>query len=155
MAQMSGMLDSQMLPGEEVLFTTKLHWITFLFPIIMFIVAFVAYAYHPILQDLAYFIFLFAIATGIITLLNYMFSEFAVTTRRVICQRGIIFRRSIAILLRQIETVDVQYNIIGSILNYGTVIIVGTGGTRDGFPNISKPRRFRHAVQEALTMEKS
>jgi hypothetical protein len=50
--------------------------------------------------------------------------------------------------LSKIESVNVDQTVTGRILNYGSITIIGTGGTRETFHNISKPLSFRKAFQE-------
>lgn len=72
--------------------------------------------------------------------------EYAVTTRRVVMRTGLIRRRVFEITLRQLETVSVSQGILGRILGYGRITIVGTGGSYATYGGIAKPMRFRHAV---------
>ncbi|MCL2074279.1 MAG: hypothetical protein FWH18_10175 [Marinilabiliaceae bacterium] len=44
--------------------------------------------------------------------------------------------------------IRVDQSILGRILNYGTVRIVGTGGTLKSFEKIRKPLEFRRKFQE-------
>ena len=48
----------------------------------------------------------------------------------------------------KIESVNVDQSVMGRILGYGSITIVGTGGTRETFHNISSPLEFRKAFQE-------
>jgi uncharacterized membrane protein YdbT with pleckstrin-like domain len=50
--------------------------------------------------------------------------------------------------LSKIESVNVDQSILGRMLGYGTIRIIGTGGTREEFPNISNPIEFRKKFQE-------
>jgi len=50
--------------------------------------------------------------------------------------------------LQKIESVNVEQSIMGRILGYGTVTIVGTGGTRESFTDIKRPLMFRRKFQE-------
>ena len=75
--------------------------------------------------------------------------EFAVTNRRVIAKAGMIGRRTLELNLDKIESVRVDQSILGRILGYGTVEVIGTGGTREAFNFISKPLDCRKAFQEA------
>jgi len=50
--------------------------------------------------------------------------------------------------LSKIESVNVDQKVIGRVLNYGSKTIIGTGGTKESFHNISKPLEFRKAFQE-------
>jgi uncharacterized membrane protein YdbT with pleckstrin-like domain len=47
-----------------------------------------------------------------------------------------------------VETVNVDQSILGRILGYGTIRIVGTGGTNEVFENISHPIEFRKKFLE-------
>jgi len=50
--------------------------------------------------------------------------------------------------LQKIESVNVEQGIMARILGYGTVTIIGTGGTKESFTDISKPLVFRKKFQE-------
>jgi uncharacterized membrane protein YdbT with pleckstrin-like domain len=50
--------------------------------------------------------------------------------------------------LNKIETVNVDQSIWGRIFGFGTITIVGTGGTRELVDSISKPLEFRRKFQE-------
>ncbi len=89
----------------------------------------------------------------IFKLRSYFSYEYAVTTRRVIMRTGLIRRKVFELTLRQLETVSVSQGIIGRILGFGRITIVGTGGSYATYGAIAKPMRFRHAVHtEAQTL---
>jgi uncharacterized membrane protein YdbT with pleckstrin-like domain len=50
--------------------------------------------------------------------------------------------------LSKIETVNVDQSVMGRILNYGSIIIIGTGGTTERFHNIARPMVFKRRFQE-------
>jgi uncharacterized membrane protein YdbT with pleckstrin-like domain len=77
-------------------------------------------------------------------------TEFALTDRRIIAKHGILQRRSLEIQLAKVESIRVIQPILGMILNYGTVSVVGTGGTYEAFRNIAKPQDLRKQVQARL-----
>ena len=74
--------------------------------------------------------------------------EFVITNNRVVVKTGIISRYTFEMNLNKIETVNVDQSIMGRIFGFGTIIIVGTGGTKESFPNIAKPLEFRKKFQE-------
>lgn len=86
--------------------------------------------------------------TAIPAWINRSTSEFAVTNRRVIVKVGWIRRRSLETLLMKVEGIQVEQSILGRILNYGTITITGTGGSREVFDRIAAPLEFRRKVQE-------
>lgn len=81
-------------------------------------------------------------------LINRWTDEFVITNKRIIMKTGLIARRTVEMNLSKIETVNVDQSILGRILGYGNIIIVGTGGTREWFPNIKSPVKFRRTFQE-------
>ncbi len=80
-------------------------------------------------------------------LVQYLTSEFAVTNKRVLVKVGFISRHTLELLLSKVETVGVDQSILGRILGYGTIVVIGTGGTREPFRAITDPLEFRHQVQ--------
>ena len=120
---MGNYVNSHLIMGETVVYSAKLHWIIYL------------------------------TAKAILTLWIAPFiqratSEFAITTKRVIIKEGLIARRTLEMNLSKIETVNVDQSITGRILNYGSITIIGTGGTHEVFHNIAHPMQFRKAFQE-------
>jgi len=74
--------------------------------------------------------------------------EFVITNKRIIIKTGLIARKTVEMNLSKIETVNVDQSIFGRIFGYGKITIVGTGGTREWFPNIKNPLKFRRTFQE-------
>jgi uncharacterized membrane protein YdbT with pleckstrin-like domain len=80
-------------------------------------------------------------------------TEMAVTNKRVIVKTGLANRRTIELLLPRVESVVVEEPAVGRVLGYGTVIVRGTGGTPEVFPQIAHPLRFREQVQRQIAGE--
>ena len=78
-------------------------------------------------------------------------SEFVITNKRVVVKIGLVWRRTLEMNLSRVETVNVDQSILGRLLDYGTITIIGTGGTRESFRRISKPLEFRRVFQEAVS----
>jgi len=119
-----GYIAETLIEGEKVTYEAKLHYVIFISWRSLFTL-FV----HPLLERLS--------------------SEFAVTNKRVIWKEGIISRTTGEMTLGKIENVQVEQSFVGRILNYGTVALVGTGGTRESFDLIGAPLRFRKAILQA------
>jgi uncharacterized membrane protein YdbT with pleckstrin-like domain len=77
-------------------------------------------------------------------------TEMAVTNKRVIVKSGLADRRTIELLLPRIESIAVEEPALGRLLGYGTVIVRGTGGTPEVFPQIARPLEFREQVQRQI-----
>jgi len=77
-------------------------------------------------------------------------TELVITNRRIIAKFGLIKRHTIEINLSKIESIRVSQGVLGRMLNYGDLEIVGTGGTREPIPKISHPLMFRRKFDEIL-----
>jgi uncharacterized membrane protein YdbT with pleckstrin-like domain len=77
-------------------------------------------------------------------------TEMAVTNRRVVVKVGLASRRTIEMLLSKVETIEVQETAFGRVLGYGTVVLVGTGGSTEPFEKMSHPLEFRSQVQQQI-----
>jgi membrane protein YdbS with pleckstrin-like domain len=77
---------------------------------------------------------------------------YAVTSRRVIVQRGILGRNFDEIPVTQVRGVDVRQTVGQRLLGYGTLRVSSEGGTRVGnedWEGIPKPFRFQKWVENA------
>jgi hypothetical protein len=61
-------------------------------------------------------------------------------------------RRSIEILPTKIEGITVNQGLVGRAWDYGTIVVSGTGGTKEPFKMITKPFDFRKQVQEQIAI---
>lgn len=76
-------------------------------------------------------------------------NEYAVTNQRVILKSGIIARNIFEMRLKKIEAISVDQSIMGRIFNYGTMRVIGTGGSSPEFKYLDKPIQFKHAIENA------
>jgi uncharacterized membrane protein YdbT with pleckstrin-like domain len=77
-------------------------------------------------------------------------TELVITNKRLIAKAGIVSTQSIEIRFDRIESVRVNQSLIGRILNYGDIVVTGTGSTFDPIPNIASPMQFRTALNQAM-----
>jgi len=115
--------QSNLTSGENVVYEAKLHWIVFILPSAIF-------------------------TLWIAPLIRWLTSEFVITNKRIIIKIGLLSHRTLEMNLPKVESVNVNQSILGRILGYGTVTIIGTGGTREPFKQISRPLDFRKAFQQ-------
>ena len=100
---------------------------------------------------------------GLVFLLSayiaYQTTELAITSKRIIAKFGFISRRTVEINLAKVESLRVDQSILGRILDYGTIVVAGTGEAHAPIPNISDPMAFRRKFMEAtdtpVTRERS
>jgi len=85
-----------------------------------------------------------------VPVMRYLTNELALTNKRVIAKVGIISLTAVEIKLEKIESVIVRQGIFGKLLNYGTIVIAGTGGTHAVFPAIVEPVGFKRQFNSLL-----
>lgn len=96
---------------------------------------------------------LYAVYLALLAMVRYYTSEYSVTNKRVIIKVGLVRRSVFETFLARIEGIKVQQGVIGRIFNYGTITVVGTGGTNDSFRTVPYPLKFRHVIQQQLDNE--
>lgn len=123
-----GYVESNLMPGEVVEYRADLHWLLYVPHILLMFV-------------------IIGIFTIIPVLIRSLTTEMVVTNKRVIMKQGLISRKTLEMALGKIETVGVDQGFWARIFGYGTLTIVGTGGTKEAFPWVAHPLKFRQAVQ--------
>lgn len=76
--------------------------------------------------------------------------EFVVTSKRIIIKKGIIAYDTLEMNLSRVESVQVEQTVLGRILGFGSVKIIGTGGTKETFEHIKDPVLFRKYFNELI-----
>ena len=77
-------------------------------------------------------------------------TELGVTNRRVISKTGLISRHTVEQRIQKIESIRIDQGILGRILNYGTILIHGTGGAVTPVALIASPLIFKRAVENVV-----
>ncbi len=139
-------VSNSLLPGERVMHQTHLHKIMFFWPVVLALVGLGMGALSPPTSGA---LLIVSLIYALSTYLRYSSSEFAVTDKRVIIKVGLVQRRTLEMLLAKVEAISVDQGIGGRILGYGSIVVVGTGGTKEAFEKIADPLEFRRAVQAA------
>ena len=145
-------VEKNLMPGEQIDYRANLHWLVFVLPILLFIAAIWLFFSlgGTIAKFLALILIVGVLVTGLHAVIERMTSEFAVTNKRVLIKTGLIRRHSLETLLTKIESIGVAQSILGRILGFGTIVISGTGGSKEPFHKIADPMMFRRRVQEQI-----
>jgi uncharacterized membrane protein YdbT with pleckstrin-like domain len=148
-------IDDILQPGEKVLYSTNAHWI-FYWPAI--VAGLVAIAFlvlsrslvgdTPVMLCLALAAIsaVFALYKMVAAWFHRWTTETDVTNLRVVHKTGFIKRRTFEMSLDKVESVDVNQSILGRILNYGDVTILGVGEGRETISTIASPLEFRNFI---------
>jgi uncharacterized membrane protein YdbT with pleckstrin-like domain len=147
-------IDRDLLPGEHLVYRTRLYWIVFAAPVLVSIVVLLPVAWLLLNSNWSHLAWIpvgLAVLWIGIAVLRRQSSDFAVTDRRVVMKLGILSTRSIELLLDKIEAIAVNQSLIGRAFQYGDIIVSGSGGTKEVFHRIQSPFEFRRAVQYVAT----
>ena len=151
-------VKESLVPGEKILLTARPHWRIFLMPTVFVLISCCTVFGSLLLRPgdlspasvLASLLFLFGSYRLAQAVVVYLTTEFAVTNKRVMAKTGLWQRRSLELLLRQVESVRVDQRFMGRVLNYGDVVVTGSGGTWESFPNIASPLELRRRVNNQV-----
>ena len=151
-------IDSHLQADERVLDRTTMHWITLFDLPLLWVLGgpcMFAYLYQtdpnaaqhwygiiigPAIMTIvaAYVLVIFAI--------TYLTTEIAITNRRIIYKSGLISRRTLEMNVDKVESVDVNQSFLGSILDYGTILVRGVGTGLEPLNTIVAPLEFRDTI---------
>lgn len=142
---MGNYVEHNLIAGEQIVYQTKVHPIVFVTPS-LFVIGGIVFGILGMPPAGAVFLAI-GVVMFIAAWIRQWSSEFAVTNKRVIIKVGFISRRTIEINMSKVESVEINQDIFGRLLNYGTIVVIGTGGTKEPFALIDDPLAFRRAVQ--------
>jgi uncharacterized membrane protein YdbT with pleckstrin-like domain len=139
-------------PGEQVRQISSLHWIRYWRGVAAALLAVVAYALSEtrllpgIWRYTAYALALVAVVLLLEQWFRWLVTEIAVTDRRVIYKKGLIRRQTSEMNMDKVESVQIDQSILGRILDYGDVMIFGTGVGFETFRTIANPIDLRNSI---------
>ena len=147
-------VEDNLMPGETITYRGHLHWVIYVKPVLFAVIGVALLAFEPALGRelgpvavLGGVVLVVAAGYALTKWIKARSSEFAVTNKRVIVKVGLIRRDTVELLLSKVESIGVDQTVIGRLFGFGTIIVIGTGGTREPFANIAQPLEFRRHVQ--------
>jgi len=73
-------------------------------------------------------------------------TELAVTNHRVIYKCGFIRRHTVEMNMDKVETVNVDQSLLGRLLGFGTIRVLGTGQGLERLRQVASPIELRNAI---------
>jgi len=153
MAYVSSNLGS----GEVIVGQKRLHGIIFLPALLTGIVAAALLGARPVDGGAAVGGHLLMIVAGFSfarALLDYVSTEYVVTSHRVVSKTGWISRRTTETMVNRIEGIHLRQTVPGRVLGYGTVLVTGTGEQRNVLRMISAPLEIMRIIQDQVSKRK-
>jgi len=148
-------IDDILQPGEKVLYSTNAHWIFFLPAIIGWILVGVFLVLSGMVPagpsvliclSLAAISAVAALYKTATAWFHRWTTETDVTNFRVVHKTGFVKRQTFEMSVDKVESVDVDQSILGRILNYGDVTVLGVGEGGKTLDTIASPLSFRNAI---------
>jgi len=148
-------IDDILQPGEKVLYSTNAHWIFFLPAIIGWILVGVFLVLSGMVPagpsaliclSLAAISAVAALYKTATAWFHRWTTETDVTNFRVVHKTGFVQRQTFEMSVDKVESVDVNQSILGRILNYGDVTVLGVGEGGKTLDMIASPLSFRNAI---------
>ncbi len=146
-------------PGETVIYETKLHRLIYFraavagIICIALLIASASVGDQPKLilaLEIAAILFaLLAVGGWLRAFIRRATTELAITDHRIIYKTGLLSRHTLEMNRSKVESVDVDQSILGRLLNYGTIVVRGTGGSLEPIREIADPLTFRSRITTA------
>jgi uncharacterized membrane protein YdbT with pleckstrin-like domain len=139
-------------PGEQVRHISSIHWIVYWPGVAVALLAVVAYYFSETRyltgewRYTAYALALVAVGLLIQQWFRWWITEIAVTDRRVIYKKGLVRRQTNEMNMDKVESVKINQSILGRLLDYGDVTILGTGEGFETLRTIASPIELRNCI---------
>ena len=159
-------VESNLVPGETLIYQTRLHWVVMLWHLVLgcFLLvlpgALLLYSTHSqtgiesqtlqVMEIASAVLLVCGVVVILVGMVRRNATEMAVTNRRVVIKTGLASRKTIEMLLNKVESIEVSETTAGRMLGYGTIVVIGTGGTPQPFHKIAHPLEFRSQVQQQI-----
>ncbi len=157
---------SNLVSGETLIYETRLHWVVMLGHLavgcllLLLPGALLLYYAHNqagieskelhVMEGGAAVLLISGIIVILAGMVRRNATEMAVTNRRVVIKTGLASRKTIEMLLNKVESIEVSETTAGRMLGYGTIVVIGTGGTPEPFHEVAHPLEFRSQVQQQI-----
>jgi Bacterial PH domain len=140
-------IDSQLTKDETIIYRTKCHWAMFLGPILLIIIGALALKSQGFP---AIVLMTFGLVWGIFSYVSLHGSEIALTRKRVLINAGFPLLKSYDIPLSEIVAIDFYQPSLGSMIDFGKIIIVHNRQSRCSIRFVSSPAEFVTEVRQQI-----
>ena len=138
-------IDENLLPDEHVVYRAALHWIIFARTILVLVGGLVL-VFVPGAAPAGLVVLLVGAVMLAPPFVAYRTTELGVTNKRVIVKTGLVQRRTLELLLRQVEAISVDQSLLGRVFGFGSITLTGTGGVREVFHRVGDPLELRRRI---------
>jgi uncharacterized membrane protein YdbT with pleckstrin-like domain len=153
---MSSYAESVLAPGETIVHRAAIsHWkflLSYLLGFLCFAGAIAVLVISRSNTDVPAVTAAAPFVVGVIVILVALIrrgtTELVLTDRRIIAKRGFISRDTVEMNLAKVESLHVNQTLMGRMLDYGDVSVVGTGSSLEPLRGIASPLALRRKLGE-------
>ncbi len=148
---MSSYVDSVLAEGERIVYRASIsHWkfvFSYLVGCIFIMTALGVYIATGNHAGASLAMLVIPLMVGLAVILSAVIrrqtTELVLTDRRIITKRGLVSRDTVEMNLNKVESLHVNQSLMGRILNYGDVTVVGVGASLEPLRGITRPLELR------------
>jgi uncharacterized membrane protein YdbT with pleckstrin-like domain len=145
-------------PGERIVRLGRLHWIAYRYAILFALLAVLCSPWAST-SGMGIVMLFAAMAFGVLAVVAFgaawferWITEIAVTDRRIIYKRGFINRHTVEMNMDKVAAVDVDQSILGRLLDYGSIHVMGLGAGQSSGPDQPRGIEHLHRVAQPLAL---
>jgi len=139
--------DDKVTAEETIVYRAQLHWAIILGPILLIcigVLALKSQGYHAMI------LIAFGLIWGILSYINLERSEIGLSRNKVIVNIGFPLKKSFDISLNGIVFVDYYQPTLGSMLDFGKILIMDNKKKKYAFRFVAGPAEFVKAVHRQI-----
>ena len=148
---MSSYVEAVLSDGERIVYRASIsHWkffLSYLIGSLFLLTALGAYISIGGADAASLAMIATLLAIGIVVILvavvRRQTTELVLTDRRIITKRGLVSRDTVEMNLAKVESLHVNQGLMGRILDFGDVTVVGTGSSLEPLCGIARPIELR------------
>ena len=144
---------------EKTILTTKTHPGIFIPAIIIFTIGLIPIIVYAISRSETFLIMWsiptalclwLAIKESLKALIQFTTTKVTITNRRILAKTGLLEKYSIEIPLPKVESIRIRQNILEEIMDFGTITITGTGGTKATLRSIKELNKVKTKINQII-----
>ncbi len=138
-------------PNEKIVMKARISLLPMFVMLVLTIIVAVVFKKLGAPNDILAYVLIIG---AVLVLFNYLRSasvELAVTDKKIIGKRGVLFPRSMDAYLEKVDNISVSTGLLGTIFGYATVEIC-TNSAHLRFPLVKKSMVFKHKVMDCIEM---
>jgi hypothetical protein len=140
-------IDDKVTTNETIVYRAQLHWAIILGPILLICIgglALKSQGYHAMI------LIAFGLIWGIFSYINLQRSEIGLSRNKILVNIGFPLKKSLDILLNEVVFVDFYQPTLGSMLDFGKILVMDKRKKKYAFRFVAGPAEFVKEVHHQI-----